>query len=230
MRTIKEIRNLFAEKYASEDFVEDKNGGKVIELIGESFIADEPSIFDKVNEDYVKKELEWYLSQSLNVYDIPNTPKIWKMVSSPEGLINSNYGWCLFSKSNYSQYSSALAMLVKDKYSRRASMVYTRPSIQQEYSKGGMDDFICTNAVTYFIRGNSLDCVVQMRSNDVWAGYRNDYAWQSYVLDKMVTDLREKYKDLTRGNMVWNSANLHIYEKQFRFLTKYKTESFNEYS
>jgi len=35
MQTIKDIRNKFAELYKNQDFIVDKNGGKVIELIGE---------------------------------------------------------------------------------------------------------------------------------------------------------------------------------------------------
>ena len=70
----------------------------MIEIIGSSFIADENTIFGKVNHGYIEKELEWYCSQSLNVYDIPNTPTIWKQVATNAGLINSNYGFLIFSK------------------------------------------------------------------------------------------------------------------------------------
>ena len=45
----------------------------------------------------------------------------------------------------------------------------------------GMSDFICTNAVSYMIRDDELISVVQMRSNDVVYGYKNDYAWQKWM-------------------------------------------------
>ena len=35
-----------------------------------SFIADEPAIFGTPSEDYIQKELDWYLSGSTNVNDI----------------------------------------------------------------------------------------------------------------------------------------------------------------
>ena len=82
MKTMHGIRNSLAALYEHELFVEDKFGGKVVELIGTSFKADGSSIFGEVNYDYVKRELEWYNSQSLNVNDIPGeTPAIWKKVA-----------------------------------------------------------------------------------------------------------------------------------------------------
>ena len=50
------------------------------------------------------------------------------------------------------------------------------------------NDFICTNSVNYYIRNGEINCVVQMRSNDVVYGYKNDYAWQRYVLKKLTED------------------------------------------
>lgn len=221
MKNVKDIRNIFAQKYKNEEFVIDKTGCKMLEAIGVSFVADEETIFGKVNQSYIKKELDWYLSQSLNVYDIPDTPTIWKQVATEEGLINSNYGFLIFSKENFQQYNHVLNSLVSDPNTRRACMVYTRPNIQHEYNKDGMSDFICTNAVSYFIRDNKLHCVVQMRSNDIWAGYRNDYAWQRWVLEKLHSDLSRYMSRLEVGDIVWNAASLHMYERNFGLIRKY---------
>ena len=89
-------------------------------------------------------------------------------------------------------------------------MVYNRPSIWAEYNENGKNDFICTNAVTYYIRDEKLHCVVQMRSNDVVFGYRNDYAWQKYVLDEMSHELM-----IETGDIHWQVQNLHVYERHF---------------
>ena len=105
---------------------------------------------------------------------------------------------------------NALDELIKNPDSRRACMVYNRPSIWLEYKENGKNDFICTNAVTYYIRDGYLDCVIQMRSNDVVYGYKNDYAWQQYILSNLADDL-----DLEPGNMIWQVQNLHVYEKHF---------------
>jgi len=221
MLTIEKIRNIFLQKHLEEDYVIDKTGCKIIEVLGCSFVANEETIFGKVNKDYIEKELKWYQSQSLNVYDIPNTPKIWQQVATEDGRINSNYGYLIFSEWNKKQYQSTKQALIEDVNTRRATMIYTRPSIQNEYNTDGMSDFICTNAVNYFIRNNKLSCVVQMRSNDIWAGYRNDYAWQRWVLESLQKDLSLHYKDLEVGDIIWNAASLHMYERNFRLLNRF---------
>ena len=38
----------------------DKTGVKCIELIGASFLADEPAIFGEPNTEYIQKEIDWY--------------------------------------------------------------------------------------------------------------------------------------------------------------------------
>ena len=96
-------------------------------------------------------------------------------------------------------------------------MVYQRPSIWVEYKDNGKNDFICTNAVTYYIRDDQLHCVVQMRSNDVVFGYKNDFAWQEHILYHLCEDLNEyQFRGpLAVGNIHWQVQNLHVYERHF---------------
>lgn len=186
------------------------------------FNADEGSIFGTPNEDYIARELAWYESMSLNVNDIPGeTPTIWKHVSSTKDEINSNYGWCIWSPENYSQYEHCAVQLRRDSYSRRAVMIYNRPEMQYEYNREGMSDFMCTYAVQYMIRDNKLNAHVIMRSNDAWAGYRNDYAWQEHVLVKLFEDLVTFKPELQCGDIFWNAMSLHVYENNFYLLDHY---------
>src|SRR5690606_33169025 len=144
---------------------------------GTSFIADEPTIFGEPNEDYIEREIAWYESQSLRVDAIPGkTPKIWEQVADEVGRINSNYGWLIWNAGNGHQYKNVLEELRRNPDSRRGAMLYTRPTMHYDATMRGMNDFICTNAVCYFIRDGGLHAVVQMRSNDVVFGYRNDWA------------------------------------------------------
>lgn len=213
---VRDIRNQFVKKYKEQKFEIDKHGGKVIDLICAQFIADESFIFGVPNEDYIKRELNWYLSQSLNVNDIENTPAIWKQVADKDGFINSNYGWCIFSKENGYQYDNCLKELRNQTSSRRGAMIYNRPNMWEDYNKNGRSDFMCTYAVQFLIRDNILYSYILMRSNDSWAGYRNDYAWHKYVLNKLGDDLNVK-----KRAMIWNSGSLHLYEKQFYLLDHY---------
>lgn len=211
---VEDVRKFFIEQLRREQFVTDKTGCKMVEWMGAQFIADEPAIFGQVNEDYVRREIQWYESRSLNVNDIPPpVPAIWKQVATPDGYINSNYGWCVYSGENCDQFVSCMKTLQKDPESRRAIMIYTRPSMQFEYNRAGMSDFMCTNAVQYMIRNNQLHAHVNMRSNDVVFGYKNDYAWQKHVLFLLSDALR-----VPMGQIIWNVGSLHVYERHFNLV------------
>jgi len=213
---VNDIRNLFVEKYKNQEFVIDKTGIKTVEIVGANFEADENYLFGTPNEDYIKRELAWYMSQSLNVNDIENTPKIWKQVADPEGFINSNYGWCIFSKENGNQYDNCLSELKQNPYTRRGAMIYNRPEMWVDFNKNGRSDFMCTYAVQFLVRNNVLYSLVFMRSNDAIFGYKNDKAWHDFVLNKLANDLNIKDK-----MMIWNSGSLHIYERQFYLIEEY---------
>lgn len=214
--------------YVQKCFVPDKTGQKTLEILGAQFIADAPTIFGIPNAHYIRREIGWYVSRSLNVNDIePPIPKIWQDVASDEGLINSNYGYLVYDQRNYYQFANCLDELKNNKWSRRAVMIYTRPSMWNEYNHHGMSDFICTNTVQYFIRHSPLDdterlfAKVDMRSNDAWSGYRNDYAWQVFVMNNLFTELKRTYPKLLRGAIIWNCGSLHIYERNFDLVVHY---------
>ena len=211
MLKVEHIRDYFIQELKSERFVTDKTGVKTIEMIGATFEADEPTIFGKVNQDYVDRELAWYKSKSLSVYDIPApVPEIWKQVADENGYINSNYGWCIWSDENYDQYYRVYQELQANPNSRRAVMIYTRPTMHLDYNFNGMSDFMCTNAVQYMIRDDELIAVVQMRSNDVVFGYRNDFAWQDHVVKLLGSAL-----GINKTKIIWHVGNLHVYERHF---------------
>jgi thymidylate synthase len=214
--TVHNIRHFFAQLYQSKKFVTDKSGVKTIEIVNANFVAASPSIFGAVNNEYVSREIRWYEGQSLNVNDIPGgTPAIWKQVADKDGFINSNYGWCVFSADNNHQFANAVAELEERPDSRRAIMIYTRPEMWGDHNKNGRSDFMCTNTVQYLIRDNRVSAIVNMRSNDAWAGYRNDYAWQFYMLSLVTNKLNTRGNAYRMGDIHWNAGSLHIYERQF---------------
>lgn len=224
MMTVSDIRNHFKQEFEDSNFVTDRSGQKMIELIGASFIADEPAIFGTPSQSYIDAEIQWYESMSTNVNDIykgkKETPQAWQMTANPNGEINSNYGYLVWSDRFHNQFDRVVDELTSNPFTRRATMVYTRPSIWAEYNDNGKNDFICTNAVSYYIRDNKMHCVVQMRSNDVVFGYKNDYAWQKYLLNKVVDRYLDKniFDDLEAGNIYWQVQNLHVYQRHFKLL------------
>ena len=224
-----DIRKHFVDELKNENFTIDKTGQKTIELIGASFLADEPSIFGVPSEEYIAREFQWYKSQSTNIKDIygldRDPPAAWVYSADKNGEINSNYGKLIFGDQYYNQYDKVRDELIKNPDGRRATMIYNRPSIWVEYNQNGKSDFICTNAVSYYIRDYKLHAVVQMRSNDAVFGYKNDYAWQKEVMQMLCNDINDFNEItetfgpiLTPGNLYWQVQNLHVYEKHFYIL------------
>lgn len=218
-----DIQQEFVRKLLDKEFVADKGGPKTIEIINASFLADEASIFGEVNQDYVKRELEWYRSLSLNVNDIPGgPPAIWKQVSDKDGFINSNYGWCIYSKDNGHQFTKVVDELVASPLSRRAAMIYIRPSMHEDYKRNGMSDFMCTYSTQYFIRDGKLHASVFMRSNDAVYGYKNDYAWQDYIHKDVLQAINGKSGTVYGlGDLYWNAGSLHVYERHFNLVEEW---------
>ena len=223
MYTVSDIRQYFIDELKDEVFTIDKTGQKTIELLGASFLADEPAIFGTPNQEYIDREIDWYCSGSTNINDIygddREPPEAWKYAANKHGEINSNYGRLIFDDIYYRQYENVLDELAdSNDTTRRATMVYNRPSIWAEYQDSGKNDFICTNAVTYYIRNGELQAVVQMRSNDVVFGYKNDYAWQRYVMGLICQDLGGGNNQIKPGFLIWQVQNLHVYERHFHLV------------
>jgi len=238
MQTTKDIFNIFIEKYKKNDFRiigNDVQQSKTLEIQNAHFEVDKPWIVREPNYEYFERELNWYLSGSLNVNDIPGeTPKMWKACATSAGYVNSNYGWCIFSKENGNQFEYCKQHLIDDPHTREAIMIYNRPSMQVDYNKDGMHDFMCCQNVQYFINefdknNDIVDCIVNFRSNDAVFGFNNDALWEFWVLKKLADELRpiwrEKFnKNIISGHIFWNAGSLHIYERHFNILTSDETK------
>ena len=63
-----------------------------------------------------------------------------------------------------------------------------------------------------------------MRSNDVVYGYKNDYAWAQYLMDKMVSrwnqmaEMTGEHESIEKGMLTWQVMNLHVYERHFNLV------------
>lgn len=225
-----DVANLLKEKYVNGDFRilgggNEKQQSKTIELQNIHFIADKDFIIREPNYDYADREIKWYHTQSLNVNDIPGgAPIMWAACATPDGYINSNYGWMIFSEDNYQQYEYCLNKLIKDPHTREACMIYQRPSMQIDYNKDGMHDFCCTWGVQCFINEDEnnvkhLKYIVNQRSQDAVFGYNNDILWHRHVLNLMKNDLEFVFKeDIICDDIECNVGSLHIYNRHFKYL------------
>jgi len=209
-----DIAQYFKRQLSKKKFCVDRSGHRTIELVGACFEADRPAIFGKPNDTYIQQETAWYDSQICNINAMDPVPEQWRLTANASGDINSNYGALIYSEDYDNQYEHCLNELRLNPESRRATMIYTRPSIWHEYNESGKNDFICTNAVTYYCRDSQLHAVVQMRSNDVVYGYKNDRAWQSIVLSRLADDL-----GMMSGRIIWQVQNLHVYARHFKLIS-----------
>lgn len=219
-------------KKDNDNFVIDKTGVKLVEILDASFNLNPEQPYlefpgRKTSEEYVKAELDWYNSLDLSVDIIGEKAKIWKQIASTENLVNSNYGWCIFSKDNGDQYKNCVTELIRNPESRRAIMIYTRPSMHTDFCKNGMNDFICTNTVQCFIRNEELHYIVNMRSNDAIFGFMNDFVWHCHVYNKIIEDIQKIYPHIkmSKEGIHWHANSFHIYERHFNMLDKICTYS-----
>lgn len=246
MFTTSAICRLLNEKEPNE------NGTK--ELLHAVFVADKNYIVRKPKEPYQTNELEWFISQSRSIEDLKSfagfIPKIWQDIADLDGIVNSNYGWCCLSEENGSQFYNAMKHLEKDKNSRRAIMIYNRPSMHKDWAnerivKSGFEgfeigdyswhnmtnleysrilgDFMCCQNNHFIIRENKLVMTVHMRSLDAVYGYNADYIWFEWIFNKAVQYLKKTYEDLERGEMVIYADSVHVYERHYEDLKKEAT-------
>ncbi len=219
--------NFFVElkrQLTNEEFVVDKTGVKLVEVINANIKGLNPTQKQlnfgsrKTPLKYVEKESLWYNSKDLNIKSWVDDIEIWKSVADKNGFINSNYGWCIFSAENHKQYLNCLNTLLEHPQSRRACMIYNRPSMQYEYKRDGMNDFICTFNTQQLIRNNKLIYIVTQRSQDAIYGLFNDLAWHQEVYIKLFEDLKQKMPELEVGYIDLNIASFHVYERHFPML------------
>jgi len=218
----------------NESGVTDKTGVKLTEIVDLNIKGLDPfqeSLKFKGRKTplkYVKQESDWYNSKDLNIKGHVDDVEIWRQVADKDGFVNSNYGWCIFSAENHKQYENSLKALVENKDSRRATMIYTRPSMQYDFNRDGMSDYICTNGTQQLIRDDKLVYIVNQRSCDMIFGLFNDLAWHQEVYQKMFKDLKGTYPELKEGQINMNIGSAHVYERHFGKLEKMTNHNYEE--
>jgi len=159
------------------------------------------------NWKYFLGEMSWYLQRDTNIGFINNFSNFWQGIATPEGYINSNYGFILFDD----QLEWAKKALINDKNTRQAVCFLNRPKYQYEGNK----DFVCTMYLNFWIRDNKLNMKVQMRSNDIFYGLSYDAPFFAFVQQTMWHWLKDTHQDLELGTYYHCADNIHYYERHF---------------
>jgi thymidylate synthase len=200
-----------------------------VELSNASFELDPYSPFISIDNNfktpkkYFGQELDWYKSMDLSIIGHPGieTNPTWNSCCTQDDKkeVNSNYGWCVFSEENGSQYDNCYNVLAKDSTSRNGLIIYTRPNIHSDMFRDGAHDQICTVFSQFFIRDGALQMTHVMRSSDIRFGLIcSDLAWTCFVYQHMYKDLLKVYPDLKVGKIFWLSTSLHLYSRHYENL------------
>lgn len=208
----------------SKEVFTSPRGLKTRELIAPKIILENPTKCiitnsgRKFSVDYLKHELEWYLSCKKSISKIKKFAKMWGRIKNKNGNANSNYGEIIFKQKlrNYKgfQYDWVIDSLLSDKDSRQAIINFNQP---KHKSKGNLD-FVCTISMQFLIRDDKLIAITTMRSNDLIYGFCYDIPFFSYIQQRVLKDLQKKYTNLKLGEYIHIPISLHVYEKHFNML------------
>jgi len=184
---------------------------KTLELLNYSFILNPLDNIIKLknfetNLDYAKEELLWYLSGTNKIDFSLKIYNTWKKYSDNGITVNSAYGYRIFN----GQWDWIKLLLIKDKETRRAII-----NLNWESDKNTLDtkDYPCTLSLHFLIRNNKLNLIVNMRSNDIFYGFRNDIYCFTNLQQIMAKEL-----NLKLGLYYHNVGSLHIYENKIKFI------------
>jgi hypothetical protein len=191
--------------------VDSRTGNRTLYSV--DWLADVPTMIGKVNEDWVRRELDWFVLGSNDLADMePPVPTIFQNIAGSDGRVNSAYGYILFnpeaSRAPTSLYDRVLSSFEYKGYGTRHGVaVISDRDVHLLNDAIGGKDFICTNALNFMIDdSNSLHIIAQMRSMDAVFGYRADWSMWDRVMDMLVADLND------------GALNLHIYPRHFELL------------
>ena len=178
--------------------------------------ADEQGLFESparsTDRRYLAGEMMWYYHQRDDLASISRYSKFWARVANEDGTLNSAYGRLLFENVlEVSEWQWAIESLAKDPDTRQAVMVIHRPM----HHWHGNKDVPCTLNVAFNRRGEHLDMVVTMRSNDLWFGLPYDAPFFISLLRNASMLL-----DLVPGEYTHVALNMHAYEKDWATLER----------
>lgn len=210
--------------------VDQRTGNKVLYSV--NWIADQDSMIGQVNPDWVRRELDWFSSGSDKLEDMEGpVPKLFQACAGWDGKVNSAYGHILFGQGEYipqppTLYERVFLSLIHEGLeTRHAVAIISDRDIHELARWNGRNDFICTNALNFMVdQDNRLHIIAQMRSMDAVFGYRADYSMWDYLMKRLLIDLNNhndafpSFGTVTRGNITFQVANLHVYPRHFKLL------------
>lgn len=160
----------------------------------------------KLNLNYIKTELRWYLKGDPSDLSIVKRAAIWREHINDDDTLNSNYGRAWFREGQLLRCARELA---KDPASRRAVVVIAQPHMFLSEVK----DVPCTLYQSFMVRNDCLQCATHMRSQDAILGLGNDLPAFTFMHELLAAALQ-----LPVGCHTLNVDSFHVYERHWNLL------------
>lgn len=162
--------------------------------------------------NYISAEIATYEKGTNKLSDFSRLSKFWNKISDDGETIRSAYGYIIAEKHGFNQFEYCINELMKDNDTRKAVITFKTP-----YEKPTKDN-ICTLSMQFILRDQKLHAIVNMRSNDINYGFRNDLPYFVYLMTKMRTALNLRGIECDLGMYYHNVGSLHIYENTMKEL------------
>lgn len=160
----------------------------------------------KLNLDYIKTELKWYLKGDREDLSICDHAKIWQGCVT-EGKLYSNYGHYIFKNKGLWLVAREL---VNDPDSRRGLISIFN---SDEHIFEGNKDVPCTVSLGFRIRDGKLNMTVHMRSQDAVFGLGNDLPFFNFVWEVLAV-----YLGIPQGSYHHFVESFHMYERHYEMV------------
>jgi hypothetical protein len=204
--------------------IDERTGNKVLYSV--DWLADQNSMIGKRNEDWVRRELDWFANGSNSLADMEGpVPQAFQQCAGIDGKVNSAYGHILFGRDELLPPPPTLAdrivhtLINEGLGSRHAVAIISDRDIHTLATYMGRKDFICTNALNVMVDTDMrLHIIAQMRSMDAVWGYRADYSMWDYLQSWLIGSLEMVYPGIKHGDISFQVANLHVYPRHFQLL------------
>lgn len=152
-------------------------------------------------------EILWiWQKKSNNIKDLK--PKIWDEWADEDGSIGKAYGYQLSVKHKYKEgmFDQVDRVLYDLKHNPSSRRIMTNIYVHQDLSE--MRLYPCAYSMTFNVTGNTLNTILNQRSNDVLAA--NAINVMQYAI---LTHMMAQVSGLEVGEMVHVIADAHIYDR-----------------
>lgn len=210
--TAKQIRN-------HPDYTVSPRGMEVREIIGGKYTVPMPAYITlkerKVNYNFMFAEAAWIVSGSNRLSDLTETMASYANYSDNGITLEGAYGPKVIDQLNY-----VVDTLVADRDSRQAVI-----GIWRERPRPSKD-IPCTLNMSFMIRDNMLEMVVNMRSHDIVLGSTYDVFSFSAVGNAVrlllaARGVETTFEHQSFGNLTVTANSLHLYERHYETIDKW---------